>query len=81
MGARLQSHERVGSPSLSTCVSEGEDLGMRQTGAGVESFADDAAVTHDDAADEGVRPCCTASTLGERGCMREMRVVDPRCDV
>ncbi len=54
---------------------------MRQAGTGVESLADDAVVANDDAADKRIRPCTTPSTLGERGCMREIRVMDPRCDV
>ena len=45
---------------------EGDDLGVRPTPPLVPTLADDLSPSNDDSADNGIRPGCTAPSLGER---------------
>ncbi len=71
----------VGAASGRTRLAQREDLGVRLAGTRVEALADDRAVSDDDAADDGIGRSATATALGKRDGTREIRVIDPGCDV
>ena len=54
MAAGLQCHVRRGATRLVAGLAQCVHLGVRLTGTGMPAFADDLAITHDDAADSWI---------------------------